>query len=113
MIEPVALDNFFMALFSGAAVLLCGVAYAVLFAVGRVYRMPRLMPLAYLAYGALAVAVLTLSTVLNFSGSWEILTLLLLVGYLLAPHGIWRLCLGTHAESQDDDSGVAAAERTT
>lgn len=113
MIEPVALNNFFLALFSGAAVLLCGVAYAVLFAVARVYQMPRLMPLAYVAYGALAAAVLTLSRVLNFTGSWEILTLLLLVGYLLAPHGIWHLCLGSHAEPQGDDSRAAGAERTT
>jgi hypothetical protein len=103
MIQPVAMQDFVTALVSGAGVIIAGAAYALLFAVGRVYRMPRLLPLAYLAYGLLALAVLTLSRALHFTGSWQILSYLLLVGYLLAPHGIWHLSVATHADEAELD----------
>jgi hypothetical protein len=61
-----------------------------------------LMPFAYLAYGMLAVAVLTLSDVLHFDGPWQVITGVMLVGYLVAPHGIWHLCVGMHGGIPDD-----------
>jgi hypothetical protein len=103
MIQPVAMQDFVTALVAGAGVIVAGAAYAALFAVSRVYRMPRLLPLAYLAYGLLALAVLTLARALHFSGSWQILTYLLLVGYLLAPHGIWHLSVATHTDDAQAD----------
>ena len=48
MIEPVALQNFFLTFFSAAMVILTGALYALLFAYARVKRRPRLMPLAHL-----------------------------------------------------------------
>jgi hypothetical protein len=105
--EPVALQDLFMAPFAGAMVLLAGAAYAALFGVARVYKIPMLMPFAYLAYGMLAMAVLTLSEALRFSGPWQIITGTMLVGYLLAPHGIWHLCIGMHCGSPEEgDQGM-------
>ncbi len=100
--EPVALQDFFVAVVSAAAVIIAGAAYALLFAAGRVYGRPGLVPFAYLAYVMLAVAVLTLSRALHFSGSWRVLTYLLLFGYLLAPHGIWHLSVATHGAETDE-----------
>jgi hypothetical protein len=102
MIEPVAMQDFVAALVAGAGVVVAGAAYALLFAVSRVYRMPRLLPLAYLAYALLALAVVTLSRALHFSGWWQVLTYMLLLGYLLAPHGIWHLTVATHAGEDDE-----------
>jgi uncharacterized membrane protein len=105
MIEPVALKDFFLTFFSAAMVILCGATYALLFAYSRVKHQPRLMPLAYLAYAGLFVSVMVLAFVANLfhSGFWTFIVLLMLVGYLLAPHAIWHLCVGTHHDEADDE----------
>ncbi len=98
MIEPVELQNFFIAFFSAAMVIVTGALYALLFAWSRVHQRPWVMPLAYVAYALLVVSVLVLAQVMNLNGFWWIVVLTMLVGYLLAPHGIWRLCVGTHGK---------------
>jgi uncharacterized membrane protein len=99
MIEPVALKDFFLTFFSAAMVILTGALYALLFAYARVRQRPRLMPLAYLAYAGLVASVVTLALAANLfaSGFWTFIVGLMLAGYLLAPHAIWHLCVGTHA----------------
>ncbi|RMD72025.1 MAG: hypothetical protein D6819_00035 [Gammaproteobacteria bacterium] len=103
MIEPVALEDFFIAFFAGSMVVLGGLCYALLFGLSRVYRMPMLMFFAYGAYAVLAASAWTLSRVMHFEGSWQAVTLTMLVGYLLAPHGIWHLCVGTHCGENDKE----------
>lgn len=107
MIEPVHLDNFFIAFFSGAMVVMAGALYALLFAFSRVHGIPRLMPVAYAAYALLAASVAGLSYALNLNGAWQAVAAAMLLGYLLAPHGIWHLCEGTHAEEGHAHDGPA------
>lgn len=104
MIEPVHLANFFAVFFSAASVILFGAAYALLFAWSRVKARPGLMPLAYAAYAGLFVSVLVLAFAANLlnHGFWTFIVLLMLVGYLVAPHAIWKLCVGTHDEERAD-----------
>lgn len=99
MLEPVELADFFTVFFSAAMVILTGGAYALLFAWSRVKKRPRILPLAYAAYIGLVVAVLFLATAANLLNSpfWITVVALMLLGYLVAPHGIWHLCVGTHA----------------
>lgn len=106
MIEPVALKDFFITFFSAAMVIMTGGLYALLFAYARVKRRPGLMLLAYTAYLGLVISVLTLAYVANlFSNSfWSAIVVLMLIGYLLAPHAIWHLCVGTH---RDEEIGEA------
>jgi uncharacterized membrane protein len=103
MIEPVELANFFTVFFSAASVILFGALFALLFAWSRVRGRPRLMPLAYAAYLGLAVSVIVLGNAANLFNSnfWTFIVLLMLVGYLVAPHAIWHLCVGTHAEEDE------------
>jgi hypothetical protein len=98
MIEPVALADFFTVFFSAAMVIMTGALYALLFAYSRVKHVPSLMPLAYLAYLGLCVSVLTLAYAANLYAStfWSVIVVLMLLGYLAAPHAIWNLCVGTH-----------------
>jgi uncharacterized membrane protein len=105
MIEPVALQDFFLSFFSAAMVILCGALYALLFSYARVRRRPRLMPVAYLAYLGLVASVLVLATVANLfaTGFWTLIVALMLIGYLLAPHAIWHLCVGTHTDEHADE----------
>lgn len=113
MIEPVALQDFFLSFFSAAMVILCGALYALLFAYARVRQRPRLMPLAYLAYLGLVASVLVLATVANLfaTGFWTLIVALMLVGYLLAPHAIWHLCAGTHAHEHADQEARAIRQQ--
>ncbi|MEE4235868.1 MAG: hypothetical protein V2I51_04035 [Anderseniella sp.] len=107
MIEPVALKDFFLTFFSAAMVIMTGGLYALLFAYSRVKHRPGLMPLAYASYFGLFASVLALAYAANLFNTafWTVIVLLMLIGYLLAPHAIWHLCVGTH---QDDAAGDTA-----
>ncbi|MEE4377162.1 MAG: hypothetical protein V2J55_06555 [Candidatus Competibacteraceae bacterium] len=100
MIEPVELQDLWLAACAGGLVILSGALYALLFAWSRVHSKPQLMPVAYGAYGLLALFVAILAETLHLGGFWQIIVAVLLIGYLLAPHGIWHLCVGTHGESE-------------
>ncbi len=103
MVEPAELANFFTIFFTSAMVIVLGALYALLFAFSRVGKRPRLMPLAYLSYTGLLVSALVLAQATNLlrHPMWALLVVLMLLGYLLAPHGIWHLCVGTHDKEQE------------
>jgi len=114
MIEPVKLADFFTVFFSAASVILFGASYALIFAWSRVRHRPRLMPLAYAAYVGLFVSVIVLAFAANLFNNtfWTVIVMLMLIGYLLAPHAIWYLCVGTHADELEDghaDTSAAGA----
>ncbi|HUL13096.1 MAG TPA: hypothetical protein VLU73_13120 [Methylococcaceae bacterium] len=103
MIEPVALQDFFITFFSAAMVILSGAGYAALYAWSKLSSKPGILICAYGCYALLAGAVFVLADSANLGGSWRIVVGLMLAGYLLAPHGIWRLCADTHAAEHDDE----------
>lgn len=110
MIQPVELADFFTVFFSAALVILFGALYALLFAYARVKAVPRLMHAAYAAYAGLFTSVLVLGDAANLyqNNFWTFIVVLMLVGYLLAPHGIWYLCTRTHEHEHEDESEVQA-----
>jgi hypothetical protein len=101
MFEPVELNNILIAGIAGALVVLFGALYALAFALGRLNRMPWLTGLAYLFFALLTVSVFVLANTLNLNGIWQAVTATLLAGYLMAPHGIWKLCTGTHSGADE------------
>lgn len=108
MLEPVALKDFFITFFSAAMVIMTGGLYALLFAYARIKRRPGLMWLAYAAYAGLIASVVTLAWAANLFGStfWITIVALMLIGYLLAPHAIWHLCVGTHRDAPGAPTGT-------
>jgi hypothetical protein len=96
MIQPVDLEDFFVAFFSAAMVLVSGALYALLFAYAKVHSRPGLLPYAYGAYALLVGAVVMLARAMHWSGMWSMVAALMIVGYLLAPHVIYRLSVATH-----------------
>jgi uncharacterized membrane protein len=98
LIEPVELQNFFITFFSAAMVVILGAIYALLFALSRIHKLPRLMLLAYASYIGLFGSVWVLAYATNLNGYWQFVVAAMLLGYLLAPHGIWHLCVGTHVD---------------
>jgi hypothetical protein len=96
-----------LATMAGAMVVLAGALYAAVFAIGKLAGNSSLVRLSYLFYGVLVVSVLVLARTLEFSGLWNLLAVTLLAGYLIAPHAIWKLCVGTHADSGHDERSSA------
>jgi glucan phosphoethanolaminetransferase (alkaline phosphatase superfamily) len=103
MLEPVKLADFFIVFFSAASVILFGALYALLFAWSRIKQRPGLMPMAYIGYIGLFVSVIVLAVHANLFNNtfWSVIVGLMLVGYLVAPHAIWHLCVGTHADEHE------------
>ncbi|MBK9160437.1 MAG: hypothetical protein IPM27_02545 [Nitrosomonadales bacterium] len=103
MIEPASLANFFTIFFTSAMVIMCGALYALLFAYSRIRKSSKLMPLAYASYAGLFASVLFLADAANLFNHpvWQAVVVFMLVGYLLAPHAIWHLCVGTHANAHE------------
>ena len=109
VVEPAGLASFFTIFFTSAMVVLLGALYALLFAFSRIKGMPKLMPLAYIAYAGLLTSALFLAHATHMFNSllWAAIVMFLLVGYWLAPHAIWHLCVGTHAaEHERQDAGT-------
>ncbi len=106
MIEPVKMADFFITFFSAACVIVFGALYALLFAYSRIKNVPRVMPLAYAAYAVLFASVMVLASVAHLFGSlfWVCVVVLMLTGYMFAPHAIWHLCVGTHDDADAQPS---------
>ena len=96
MIEPVALKDFFVTFFSAALIILAGASYALLYAWSKVNSNPRIKLFAYLSYAVLLAAVYQLTLATNLTGYWLSLSYIMVIGYFLAPIGIWHLCKRTH-----------------
>lgn len=109
MIEPANLADFFTIFFSSAMVILLGALYALLFAYARIRAMPVLLPLAYLSYAGLFVSTLVLANAANLLSHplWTTIVVCMLAGYLLAPHAIWHLCVGTHQQGEEVPAKVS------
>jgi len=108
-VEPVGLNDILIAVMAGALVVLFGALYAATFAFGRLYDKAGLVLVAYGFFALLAVCVFVLASALHLTGFWEMLVVVLLVGYLVAPRMIWRLSQATHQQSPDDTSAQGPA----
>lgn len=98
MFEPVELNDILVSVIAGALVVLFGALYALAFALGRLNCSKVLTRLGYGFFVLLTIAALILADKLRLTGFWQMVTVLILAGYLLAPHAIWHLCVGTHPE---------------
>jgi ABC-type glycerol-3-phosphate transport system permease component len=97
--EPVELNDFMAAVIAGASVVLFGALYAFSFAMAKLNKGWWLFVLAYCLFAALSVSVFVLAQALNLNGYWQIVTVAMLLGYLIAPQAIWKLSVGTHKAS--------------
>ncbi len=85
-----------------AAIVLCGAGYALGYALARLRGSFRLALAAALSYLLLALAAVVLVDALALDGFWLLVTGVMLAGYLLLPHAVWHLCVGTHADGHAD-----------
>ena len=105
MLVPAGLPDFFAAFFSAALIILAGACYALFYAWARLAGKRSFLLLAAGCYLLLAASTFILSRALHLDGHWLVLIGVMLLGYLLAPPAIWRLCAGTHqAEHLPDPS---------
>lgn len=106
MTDPVAMNDIFAAALAGAMVIIFGALYALLFAYSKTQNRPRLLAWAYVSYFILFASTLMLARLLNLDGWWQIVVGVMVVGYLLAPHAIWHLCVGTHQGEDAADTTI-------
>ena len=97
-------ESILLATMAGAMIVLAGALYAAVYSIGRISSNHVLVKLSYLFYAVLVVSTLVLARTLNFAGFWNWVVVVMLVGYLIAPQAIWRLCVATHAEEHTDHS---------
>ena len=109
MIDPVELQRIAIAALSAGGIVLFGAAYAICLALGRLKGRAILRPLSYVAYLALVAVTLLFAWAMNLTGAWAILTVVLLVGYFVAPRAIWRLSVATH-ESSDQENPTGGGD---
>ena len=105
--DPLQAQEIMLATLAGGLIVMFGALYAMLFALARL-RHPSLLSFAYTAYALFAVCAVVLAHALHLEGQWVLLILVMLVGYLLAPHGIWHLCVGTHPETGSENKGESS-----
>lgn len=95
MIEPVALENFFITFFSSALIILAGALYALLYAWSKVSDNRVVVFSKYCSWVVLLYSVYTLTQAANFSGYWVMISAAMVIGYFFAPILIWHLCKST------------------
>jgi hypothetical protein len=105
--QAVEVNSIMLATMAGAMVVLAGALYAAVYAIGKLADSVSLVRLSYLFYAFLVVSVLVLARTLNFSGIWNWVAAVMLAGYLIAPQGIWRLCVGTHLDQKLHGKGAS------
>jgi len=111
-IEPVALTDFLATFWAGAGVIISGAGYALLYAWARLRRQWNLLYLAGFFFLLLTGCVLVLMQTAHLEGHWQALALLMLVGYLLAPPAIFRLCQVTHVHESTNLDHPPTREET-
>lgn len=98
MIEPVALADFFMSFFTAALMILTAVVYVSLYAWAEVKHKPLVKYASWFVYAMLIGCVLLFSRIMHLHGYWQILSVLMALGYWWMPRLILRLCVATHEE---------------
>ena len=112
MIDPVEASDIMRAVIAGALVIMFGACYALFFALSRLKDNKPMLLAAYGGYLGLAVSVYVLSQALHLNGYWQTVVWAMLLGYLLAPQWIWRLCVGTHEAADIQTDFISPPERS-
>jgi hypothetical protein len=86
-----------IAAIAAGGIIFCGALYAIFYALGRLADNVRLIRIGFLSYAGLLICTTLLANALNLRGIWLGLVPCLLLGYLLAPPLIWRVCVGVRA----------------
>ena len=79
MIEPVALQDFFITFFSSALIILAGASYALLFAWSKVNPNFRIKIAALVSYAVLTLSVAELTRAAQFQGYWLIISFVMVI----------------------------------
>lgn len=101
MLEPVAGGDFLLFFFDAALVILSSFGYALLYALAKLHHHKIYGYGAFISYGILLIATAELVILGRLKGFWQIMAVLLPLGYGLAPLLIWRLCVETHKSRVD------------
>ena len=106
---PIDAQNLGFAATSAVGIVIFGLCYALLYALGRLRRQRALLYGAYGSYVLLLAATTIFADRMNLAGNWRWLLPVMLSGYLIGPIAIWRLCVASHVGSEEG-SGEGGAD---
>ena len=98
--EALGLQGLFLGTMASAAVVMLGAFYALFFALSKMHTSQAFAAASTLSYVLLAGAAYVLANALALDGVWITVMAVMLVGYFILPRAIWRLCVGTHGETE-------------
>lgn len=108
--EPsIELSGILWGTIAGATIVVAGGFYALFFALGRLRNSRAMMAISVLSYAALVLSTIVLARALNLTGFWLFVAAVMLTGYFFAPRAIWRLCVGTHADSEAESANLGVS----
>ncbi len=96
IMQPVDPGDLLITFLAAAGVIFGGVGYALFYAAAKLQEQPKRLPGAAAAFILLTICVLVLMKTTHLDGIWQILALLLLLGYLMTPLLICYLHRLTH-----------------
>ena len=100
--DPAEIKQIATAAMAAGGIVFFGALYAIFYALGRLRDDRYFLRIGYASYGALLLCAVLLTNALALEGMWLALIPVLLLGYLMAPPFIWRLCSAVH---RDDAQG--------
>jgi hypothetical protein len=90
-----------LAAMAGAMVVVFGALHALFLALAKLRHSRKYLNLSYLAYGGFLLMTMLLAWTLHLTGFWFLVVIVMLIGYLLAPYGIWHLSVATHGGDKE------------
>jgi hypothetical protein len=99
-VNPADIKEIATAAMASGGIVFFGALYAIFYALGRLRADRRFSLIGFGSYGGLVACTVLLTEALVLRGMWLLLIPALLLGYLIAPPFIWRLC---HAVHRHDD----------
>ena len=106
--DPVQVKLIATAAMAAGGIIFCGALYAIFYALGRLGGNKRFIQIGFVSYAGLVLCTALLTVALNLRGMWLALSACLLLGYLVAPPFIWRLCAAVHDVEQQPGQAEAA-----
>ena len=95
-LDPTEISMIATAAMAAGGIVFCGALYAIFYALGRQGDSRRFRRIGYASYAGLVVCAALLTGALDLRGIWLAVMAALLLGYLMAPPFIWRLCNAVH-----------------
>ena len=90
-VHLMSLNEMILSSISAGFIVIFAAGYAVFYTLSQIKENQRFLYLGYMCFGCLIISTIFLINLLNLSGRWEVIMLVMLLGYWAIPKMIWYL----------------------